>query len=177
MNHSELPLAPYLYDDVSAFAFISSHGQDDSWIAGVFRKAPTGPFSEVWRLKRSFAGWIPRMIVVDNPIRMTAGREIWGLPKTLGDVALRLGHDEHHVTMVTQGLRDHFVVRRLGARTSKSFRGSFELILPAGRTATLKFQPTESAFLASISDGRRGYLFEFVGAAELTAPILLADVA
>jgi len=177
MQFPHLPPAPYLYDDVSAFAFIADHHDDDSWIAGFFPVAPTGPFSEVWKLKRSFAGWTPQTIVVDNPVRMKAGREIWHLPKIWGEVRLAVGNDQHHVTTIAHGQTEHLVIRRLGSGRPKTFRGSFELILPGGRTATLRFQPTNSSFPASIGSNRRGYLFEFRGAAELTAPTALADVA
>jgi hypothetical protein len=177
MKFPRLPPAPYLYEDVSAFAFISTGDDTDSWIAGFFPSAPTGPFSEVWRLKRSFTGWAPQMIVVDNALRMRAGREIWGLPKVLGRVSISVGFNERHVTTIVQGRTDRVLFRRLGSQQLMTFQASFDLVLPGGLTAALKFQRANTAFLASIAGGPRGYLFEFGGAAVLTAPFAMADVA
>ncbi|MHC2531906.1 hypothetical protein [Bradyrhizobium diazoefficiens] len=176
MQYSDLPPAPYLYERVSAFAFISDRNDEDSWIGGIFPDAPTGPFSETWRLRRSPAGWTPRSIVVDNPIRMKAGREIWRLPKVLGKVDI--GFEEaHRITTVSQELTCSLTFRRSGEKQKRRFSGTFELILPGGRRAELRFQPVETAFRASTGEGRCGYLFEFGGAAQLTGPMALVDVA
>ncbi|MCS3695037.1 hypothetical protein ABIF07_000235 [Bradyrhizobium elkanii] len=180
MHFQDLPPAPYCYEDVTAFAFIAEDPNGDSWIAGKFPRAPTGAFSEVWKLKRIFTAWTPQTIVVDNPVRMEAGRAIWNLPKILGEVVLRGGGDTRYVSVTTKIGTTDLIVRARGAQQSRTFGGKFDLALPGGLTATLKFQPSKlalPALLTAAGKDRPGYLFDFSGTAELTAPAARADAA
>lgn len=177
MQLSDLPIPPYRYEDVTAFAFIPDDTVSECWIAGTFRKAPTGPFSEVWQLKRGFGGWTTQTIVVDNPVRLDAGRRIWGLPKVIGVVRFDSECRDDNVSYEAQGKTNHLSFPRLGPHHSTSTSWNFGLLLPGNRSATLSFLTIDSAFAARNDRNVQGSLFRFTGAAELSAPNEWANVA
>ena len=95
LQSAALPKPPYHYKNVCAVFLRPGDDPNVAWLAGHFPQAPTGPFNEIWKMKKTEHAWSPEHIVVDNQVRYEAGIRFWGLPKQLGPVRCQMERFPH----------------------------------------------------------------------------------